>query len=349
MCNVNRHYFLALGCMLIVSQSIYPSVSSNAKNDLICETHVSMGTLFKSCVYSNGRTSLQAVSDLRSAFSVIDDIDGWMSDWKPHTELSQINAAAGVRGVVVRDELFDILQTALQISRKTGGAFDPTFNAFWGLYNFKPGHQRAPTEAEIAERLPLVDYKSVRIDKEKRQVFLVKKGMKLGLGGIGQGYAVERMSQKLRRLYTAGYVDGSGDTYFWGRKPNGELWTTGIRDPRNKEKIILRIHATDVAITTCGDDEKFFFQGNRRIHHIIDPKNGKPAQLSRQTTIIAATPTMADAYDTATFVLGPARSKPLVESLGMEGVFVDDNGVTLTAGLVPIDTPWGRVYQLRRN
>jgi thiamine biosynthesis lipoprotein len=267
-----------------------------------------------------------------------------MSDWMEGTELNQINAAAGAHPVRVRKELFDLLEYVRTVSDATDGAFDPTFNAFWGLYNFKPGHEREPTEEEIKERLPLVNYKNVVLDKDKQTVFLKNPGMKLGLGGIGQGYGVDDVVKDLKKKYSAGYVDGSGDTYFWGKKPNGDLWTAAVRNPLDKSKDVLRIYGTDFAVTTAGDDEKFFMVGNRRVHHILDPKTGKSAALTRQVTVVSSTATEADAFDTASFVLGPDKGRAVLEKRKLAAVFVTDKGVTITKGLKKTKTSWGEVY-----
>ncbi len=269
-----------------------------------------------------------------------------MSDWQPGTQLSQVNQAAGARPVKVGSDLYELMKYTLRISEKTEGAFDPTFNAFWGLYKFKANDQREASEEEIKERLPLIDFRNVVMNDQEKSIFLKSSGMKLGLGGIGQGYGVDKIVDELRKKYPAGYIDGSGDTYFWGSKPDGSLWTTAVRDPRDKGKTALRIYGTDFAITTSGDDEKFFMKNGRRVHHIIDPKTGRPATASRQVTVIAKRALDADAFDTGLFVMGPAKGKKVIESVGLQAVFITEKEVILTKGLVKKNTPWGEVYEV---
>ena len=334
---------------LIVALALFSSTAFAADDTLVCDEQMEMGTPFKICVYAAKTDEMGVRFDLAKAYRELKEINGWMSDWVKGTELNQINEAAGARPVKVRKELFDLLVYVRDISDLTKGAFDPTFNAFWGLYNFKAGAQREPSLEEINERLPLVNYKNVELDANNQTVFLKKPGMKLGLGGIGQGYGVDKIVKKLKTRYKSGYVDGSGDTYFWGKKPNGELWTTAVRNPLDKTKDVIRIYGTDFAITTAGDDEKFFMVGDRRVHHILDPKTGRPANLVRQVTVIAPTATEADALDTASFVLGTKEGKSIIEKKNLAAVFITDKEVTVTKGLQKEKTQWGEVYRFTQS
>ncbi|HEX4926345.1 MAG TPA: FAD:protein FMN transferase [Bdellovibrionales bacterium] len=340
--------WLATAVFVIVSaQGATGAPPSAASGELHCGSRVEMGTEFKICVYAPAEKSLNVRQDLNEAFDGIKKMDAWMSDWRPETELSRVNQAAGARAVKVSKELFGLVAFALEVARESQGAFDPTFNAFWGLYKFKKGEEREPTDEEIAERLPLIDYRNVTLNRADSTILLKKPSMKLGLGGLGQGYAVDKTVELLKkRGYAAGYVDGSGDTYFWGKKPTGELWTAGVRDPSNHERVVARVYGTDFAVTTCGDDEKFFLKNGRRVHHIIDTKSGRPATRSRQTTVIARRALDADAFDTASFVLGPVEALKLLKSKDLEGVLIGADGrVTLTPGLKKRQTEWGEVLE----
>lgn len=314
-----------------------------------CENQVEMGTDYRICVYAETAKWLNLKTDIRDAFKKIREMDAWMSEWRPETELSKVNQAAGAQPVKVSKDLYDLIAYSLQVAKDSNGAFDPTFNAFWGLYKFKKGEEREATDEEIADRLPLINYKNVVLDQKDSTVFLKKPGMKLGLGGLGQGYAVDKTVSFLKdRGYKAGYVDGSGDTYFWGKKPNGELWTAGVRDPSHHDGVVAKIYGTDFAVTTCGDDEKFFIKNGKRIHHIIDTKTGRPASKSRQVTVVASRAVDADAFDTASFVLGPDAAKKVLKKKGFEAVLIASDGkVTMTPGLKSKQTEWGQVYTFK--
>ncbi len=318
------------------------SASTSTNQELYCKTQNEMGTPFKICLYSD----VEPKQDFKDAFLLLRKIDLWMSDWKENTALSQVNQNAGIKPIKIPKELFQLLKYTLRISEVSNGAFDPTFNVFWGLYNFKKGQEKKPSQEQINKRLPLLNYRYVQLSKENSTAFLKLKGMKLGLGGIGQGYGVDQIVQLLKkRGYKAGYVDGSGDTYFWGKKPNGSLWTTGVRDPFDHSKIVGRIYGTDFAITTCGDDEKYFIENGIRYHHILDPKTGHPARKLRQVTVIAKHAVDADAFDTAAFVLGLQKGVELLQKQKLRGIFIEPNKkVTLTKGLKKISTKWGEAW-----
>lgn len=315
--------------------------------DLIeCGERSEMATPFKVCVAVQADRKQAARGDIASVLGEIKSINLWMSDWIPESEVSKVNDAAGVAPVKVGAKLLELTREVLAISRESQGALDPTFNVMRGLYNFRKGEEREPTDAEIQERKPLIDWKSVEVNEAASTVFLKKKGMRIGFGAVGQSYAADRAVELLKeRGYQGGYVDGSGDTVFWGTKPGGALWTTGVRDPRDTDKVLLRIYGSDFAVTTCGDDEQFFMKDGRRVHHVIDPKTGRPGTKSRQITVIAKRGFDADAWDTASYILGPEAAKPLLEKKGFRAVMVDAKGrVTLTKGLKKETTRWGEGY-----
>lgn len=333
--------------VMVLSIFALASASNAEDTDQIeCGERDEMATPFKVCVAVKADQKQAARGDIATVLGEIKQINLWMSDWLPDSEISKVNAAAGVEPVKVGEKLITAMKDTLAISRNSLGALDPSFNVMRGLYNFRKGEEREPTDAEIKERLPLIDWKSVEIDEAKSTIFLKKKGMRVGLGAVGQSYAADRAVELLKeRGYKGGYVDGSGDTVFWGKKPGGALWTVGVRDPIHPEKVLLRIYGTDFAVTTCGDDEQFFMKDGRRVHHVIDPKTGRPATKSRQITVIAKRGFEADGWDTAAFVLGPEVAKPLLEKQGFRAVMVDAKGrMTLTKGLKKQTTKWGEGY-----
>ena len=334
-----------LSTSVLIHLLVFGSVAG-ATDQLECGDRYEMGSPFKVCVAVDREQKLAARGDIATVLSEIKQINLWMSDWLPDSELSKVNLAAGQAPVKVGSKLLEVLKWTLLVSKDSEGALDPTFNVMRGLYSFKKGEEREPTDVELRERLPLIDWKSVEIDSEKSTVFLKKAGMRLGLGAVGQSYAADRAVELLKeRGYKGGYVDGSGDTVFWGKKPGGALWTIGVRDPRDTEKVLLRIYGTDFAVTTCGDDEQYCMKEGRRVHHVSDPQTGRSATKSRQITVISKRGFDADAWDTASFVLGPDKAKSILEKKGFRAVMVDSNGkVTLTKGLKKEKTKWGEGY-----
>lgn len=299
------------------------------------------------CLYDSKKTVKELHTAIEEGMRELVRIDQWMSEWKPESEISKINDNAGIQPVPVSSEAFEAIKECQHHSELTQGAFDITFNAFFGLYNWKKGHEKFPTDQEIKERLPLVNYKNVVLDEKNKSVFLKKKGMKIGLGGMGEGWAIDKVYDLLQpKQIQSGYIDASGGERFWGRKPNGKLWTVGIGDPRPpkgvKDAVLYKIYGTDFAITTANDVEKGFTRNGKRYHHIIDPKTGYSADKSAQVTVICKTATLCDFADDGIFILGPEQGLKYAAQIGVETVIVDPKKkVFLSQGLRPLKTQWG--------
>jgi thiamine biosynthesis lipoprotein len=248
-----------------------------------------------------------------AAFTEVARLEALFSEWQPATPIAQINAQAGVAPVVVPQEVFDLIARAVQLGADSDGAFDVSWAALRGLWDFKTEPPRLPPRTEFERLRPLVDYRQIQLDAEARTVFLPKAGMALGLGGIAKGYAIDRATAKLR---AAGYrdfiVDGGGDLYLAGTKAMGQFWEVGVRHPR-AERLLAGLPATNMAVVSSGDYERFFDLGGVRYHHIIDPRTGAPAQASVAVTVVAPEATLADALATAAFVMGPERALSLVD------------------------------------
>jgi thiamine biosynthesis lipoprotein len=166
----------------------------------------------------------------------------------------------------------------------------------------------------------------VKVDEAARTVFLDEGHVRIGLGGIAKGYAVDRASSVLLDAGLASYyVQAGGDLYTHGTKPGGEPWQAGVRDPRGSEgDYFVMMPVSDHAFSTAGDYERSYIVNGRRYHHIIDPHTGYPATASRSVTIWAPTALLADEIDDAVFILGPERGLALVESIEGVGALIVD-------------------------
>ena len=258
------------------------------------------------------------------AFAVATDeirrIEYLMTDWErpgqDPSDVVRINKAAGKRAIKVSDETLAVIEKSLDMSRKSDGAFDITFAAMRGLWKFDEDLERKiPTDAEIKARRKLINYRDVVIDHAARSVRLRRAGMRLGLGGIAKGYAVDRCADVLRAQGLTNFmVQAGGDLFVAGQK-GAASWMVGVRDPRGGPRdIIAKMPIKDHAFSTAGDYERSFIIDGKRYHHIIDPKTGYPATASRGVTIFAPTAFLADALDDAVFILGPERGLALVAS-----------------------------------
>jgi thiamine biosynthesis lipoprotein len=254
-------------------------------------------------------------------------IEDEMSEWREETPISHVNRKAGQEAVAVPEELFRVISAALQVSELSDGAFDISWAAMRGLWKFNPGEERVPSPEEIARRLPLVNYKKIRLDSSKKSVFLEQSGMAIGLGAIAKGYAVDKAMAAMVRLgVTNGIIKAGGDMRIQGNE-EGKPWQIGIQHPRDREKLLGLLPLSNISISTSGDYERFFVKDGVLYHHIIDPKTGYPARRCRSVTILAPDTMTSDALSTAVFVLGPEKGMALIRRLpGVEGIIVDDQG-----------------------
>jgi len=262
-----------------------------------------------------------------AATAEIRRLEKLMTTWDPASEVSQINTAAGQHPVAVGPETFDVIREALHASELSDGCFDITFETLHGLWKFDQDlDPHPPTAEEVKAKVKYVGYRHVKLDAAARTVFLDESHVRIGLGGIAKGYAVDKASEVLLEGGLASfYVQAGGDLYTRGVKPDGSPWQAGIRDPRGPEgDYFATMAVSDHAFSTAGDYERSYIVDGRRYHHIIDPHTGYPATASRSVTIWAPTALQADEIDDAVFILGPKRGLALVESLeGVGAVIVD--------------------------
>jgi thiamine biosynthesis lipoprotein len=272
-------------------------------------------------------------------FEIFRDVDARMNEWRPDSPLSEVNAAAGKEPVYVDDDLRALLRRGLEIGALTDGAFDVTWAALWGLWDFKAETPRLPDVAEVASRAARVDYRRVRIDNTAGTVHLLQPGAMLGLGGIAKGYALDLAARALREAGVESFLISGGGQMMAAGMRDGRPWRIGIRDPRGAtDDYFAYVDVVDASTSTSGDYESFFVVDGVRYHHILDPRTGMPARPPdplRSATVVSADATLADALSTALIVLGKSRALDLVEELaGVEAVLVDaDARVHVSSGL----------------
>ena len=262
-------------------------------------------------------------------------IDDLMSHYKPESQLSQINQYANERAVQVDKELFDLIKLSTHYSQITEGAFDITYASVGYLYDY-PRHIR-PTEEQIREKLPSVNWRNMLLDEEHHTVRFEHPGMRIDLGGIGKGYAVDRGIDILKaRGIARALVTAGGDSRIIGDRM-GRPWLVAVRHPDNPNKVVTRIPLSDSAVSTSGDYERYFDEGGVRYHHIIDPRTGHSASKVRSATILAPTATQTDGMSKTAFVLGPEKALEIINRMPeYDAVFVLPDGKMLYSnGLRP--------------
>jgi len=272
-----------------------------------------------------------------SLFARVRELETELSEWRDGSPLAAVNRAAGAAPVAVPDDLLRLLERSLELGRRTNGAFDASWAALWGLWDFRAARPSLPDPAEVARRVALVDYRRVVLDPVAGTVFLPEAGMQLGLGGIAKGFALDDLTA---RLEATGYGDflivGGGQVVARGSRGD-RPWRIGLRDPRGgPDELFARLDPGDASVSTTADNEAFFEIDGVRYQHVLDPRTGWPARGVRSVTVRHSEATLADALSTALMVLGPEAGAPVAEALGAEWLFVDDAGNLLASpGLEP--------------
>jgi thiamine biosynthesis lipoprotein len=284
----------------------------------ISRTYGVMGTSATFTIWTSD--AVRAEQAFAAADTEIERLERLMTDWeRPEwtpSDVVRINKAAGKQPVKVSEETLAVIEKSLEMSKRSEGAFDVTFAVMRGIWKFDEDlDPTVPAPDEIARRRKFINWRDVIVNHAARTVKLRRPEMRLGLGGIAKGYAVDKCVAVLRAAGFSDFmVQAGGDLFVAGSKGPAS-WMVGVRDPRGGPKdIIARMPIRDHAFSTAGDYERSFVLGGRRYHHIIDPKTGYPATASREVTIFAPTAFLADALDDAVFILGPKKGLALVEA-----------------------------------
>ena len=267
-----------------------------------------------------------AAAQIKLGVAEVKRIERLLTTYDSTSQANAINDMAGVRPVVVDPEVYQLIERSLQISALTQGAFDITYGSIdKSLWNFDKAMTRLPEEALVKKSIRLINYRNVILDKNDRSVFLKEKGMRIGFGGIGKGYAADQAKKIMQDAGCEnGIVNASGDLTVWGKQPNGESWTIGIADPsRNLPFASLKL--TDGAVATSGDYEKFVMIGGKRYSHTIDPKTGYPVHGVKSATVITRYAELADAMATPLMVMGVRTGLNLINQMNdIECIMIDD-------------------------
>ena len=326
----------ALAPAVAGAQPAAPTPPAPREQKLI-HTAEAMGTIVQITIWTDDEAG--AADAARAVFDEFHRLDAMMTTWTPDSEISQINAAAGSgKPVHVSDEAFAVIARALDVSKASGGIFDITVGSFGGLWKFDEDMDGTlPDPAEVQKRRKLVNWKDVVLDKKRHTVRLKRAGMKITLGGIAKGYAVDRGAAILdQRGFTNFILQAGGDMYVSGDK-HGAPWVVGIRDPRGpRDQSFALAPIKDHSFSTSGDYERGFVKDGVRYHHILDPRTAQPARASRSVTVMAKDAFTADAWSKVLFILGAKQAMALVEKMpDFDAVWVDaDNHVVMSSGLV---------------
>lgn len=284
-----------------------------------------MGTLARIEVVASDRT--KAVSAIQEAFDIIARLESLMSDYDPNSQLSYVNDRAFLETVPVDDSVFDVLAAAKEYSRLSEGAFDITIGPVVQLWRQSRKTGLAPSPDALAVAKAAVGWQDLILDPENKTVRFAKQGMRLDLGGIAKGYAVDQAIESLRQSgLLGGLVDIGGNIRTFGTPArNAPHWQIGLQDPRDEQSLLMVLILDDKAVATSGDYRRFAVIDGQRFSHIINPQTAQSAQALSSVTIIAPTAMQADALSTIVTILEEAKGLALIDSdEGIEAVIVKE-------------------------
>lgn len=323
-------YLLALLCGAMAG---CVGVSTGQESAVVVRAQMQMGTLVKITAVAQSESVAQAAAT--AGFAEIRRLEEILSTWIPTSELSRVNASAGVMPVHVSPETLTVVQRAIQAAEMTDGGFNIAIGPVVDVWNVTDG-RRIPTESELEALRSLVDLQAVHVDVREQTIYLGKAGMRIDVGGIGKGYAADQAITAMKKTgASAGVVALSGDIKTFGQLPGGKRFPVGIQHPRQEGSVLVWIDLQDEAISTAGDYERFFERDGIRYHHILDPRTLQPARSCQSVTVVAREGIWADGLDTGIFVMGVESGMRLVEALpDVEAIIVDDEGlVHVSSGL----------------
>jgi thiamine biosynthesis lipoprotein len=281
-----------------------------------------------------GEDRVAATEALEAVMQEMHRIDASMSPYKESSELSHINRDAARESVEISTELFDLLQRAIAFSELSDGAFDITYASAGHLYDYRR-HIR-PSEEQLSAAREAIGYRHLQLDRATRTVRFAREGVRIDLGGFAKGYAVDNGAAILARHGVRhGVVAAGGDSRLLGDRC-GRPWTIGVRDPRHEDEIVALLPLEDVAVSTSGDYERYFDDGDERCHHLIDPRTGRSPHQVHSVTVIAPDGLTSEALSKTVFVLGAEQGIRIVESIpNVDAVVIDAAGrLHYSAGLL---------------
>lgn len=264
-----------------------------------------MGSTFSVVLYGPDSKALEAA--VAAAFDEVHRLDRMLSNYHPASEWSKVNRDAGLGPVKVSMELFQLLSQCWQYSRESDGAFDITVGPLMKVWGFYKGEGRLARRQDVAEALLRVGYRHLRLDPAAQTVQLDRPATQLDPGGIGKGYAVDRMVQVLKASgVESALVSAAGSSIYGLGAPPSESkgWRITIRDPRNSHQPAAEVFLKNTSMSTSGSYEKFFWVAGRRYSHLMDPRTGYPAQGASSVSVVAPQTIDSEAWTKPYFING---------------------------------------------
>ncbi len=263
-----------------------------------------MGSTYSVVIYGEDRDKLQA--NVAQALEEARRLDRLLSNYLPDSEWSEVNREAANRAVPVSPELFGLLSACVEYSKESEGAFDISVGPLMRVWGFYKGSGHLPHRAEVRGSLANVGYKNILLDEKQRTVRFARQGVELDPGGIGKGYAVDKIVDLLRASgVTSALVSAAGSSiYALGAPPNESGWTLNIKNPKNERESVASVVLKDQSLSTSGNYEKFFLAEGKLYSHIMDPRTGFPSQGMLSTSVVAPRTIDSEAWTKPYYILG---------------------------------------------
>ncbi|TWI95585.1 thiamine biosynthesis lipoprotein [Mucilaginibacter frigoritolerans] len=290
----------------------------------------------RSCKLMGNRFELSVVATdekwanerIDAGIQEIQRIEKLLTTFSDDSETNQVNNNAGIQPVKVSRETFELIKRSIKISKVTQGAFDITYGSIdKKLWNFDQHMTALPDEATAKKMVRLINYQNITLNEEDCTVFLRERGMRIGFGGIGKGYAAERAKHVMVQLgVESGVVNASGDLNAWGLQPDGKKWTIGIANPDSSHQVFSYLHISGLAVATSGNYEKYVMIDGKKYSHTINPRTGLPVTGIKSVTIISTNAEIADAMATPVTIMGVYAGLDMINQMkDIEAIIIDDD------------------------
>ena len=296
-----------------------------------------MGSDFELVVVNE--EEITARKHLQAAVKEIERIEDLLTEFKPTSQTSALNQAAGLAPVTVDEEVYQLVKRCLNLSHLSQGAFDCTAGALKKLYTFKGGDNALPTSEAVNSVLKYVGYQHVELLSDNR-VFLTKENMRIGFGAIGKGYAADKAKELLvSRGVQNGVINASGDLTAWGKQPDGSAWRVGITDPFSPRTTKFWLPVQNASVATSGNYEQYFEHNGKRYSHNLDPRTGLPTRYLASVTVISPMAELSDALATVVTVMGIDVGLHFIDQLPQTYcLLIDENNRVHTSKALKLET-----------
>lgn len=324
--------------LILITTILLVFIIQNLKGQQIFTKNIMlMGSDFEITIVDNDQANAENMINI--AIEEISRIEKLISSWDKNSQTSLINLNAGVKPVKIDLELFELISRSIKVSNLSQGAFDISYASMDKVWYFDRKMTEFPSIEKIKKSVSKIGYKNIVLNKKDTTVFLRLKGMKIGFGAIGKGYAADKAKEILiKNNVKSGIINASGDLTAWGLKPSGKDWMVAIVNPINKDKVFSWLTIKNKSIVTSGNYEKFINLDGKKYSHIIDPRTGYPTEGILSVTIITDKAELADALATSVFVLGVDIGLNMINQLnGVDCIIIDDNNKIIKSRNIEIN------------